>query len=179
MVIGVPIVKLQDQPVTPPFACMVSRVPQPLIFGSAMAADTAEEMPIPSARSLNVATEDEWLCAHLARVTQRSRCCHTKPFLTPSVRRSVHPHDRTASKIAPSCLKASTPGPTRWSFEPKRHGNKHRILTVASANGSGAEKGRRTAQTKMLRQPPYAKSGPRLTAPSLKAPRLQKAQQRP
>jgi len=68
VVIRVPIVKLQDQPVTSPFARMVSRIPQPLILGSAMTADTSEEVLIPSARNLNVATEDEWLGTHVATV---------------------------------------------------------------------------------------------------------------
>ncbi|WP_205668230.1 hypothetical protein [Bradyrhizobium manausense] len=42
MVISIPVVQLQDQPVTPPLARVVPWVPKPLIFGSAMPADAAE-----------------------------------------------------------------------------------------------------------------------------------------
>jgi hypothetical protein len=42
MVIRMPIVQLQDQPITSPFARVVPRVPQPLIFCTAMSSNAAE-----------------------------------------------------------------------------------------------------------------------------------------
>ncbi len=79
MMIGMPIVQLQDQPVTSPFARVVAWVPQPLIFVTTMPADAAEQPLVPSARRLNVPTEDEWLCAHTVIVNQRSLGCHSEP----------------------------------------------------------------------------------------------------
>jgi hypothetical protein len=81
MMIGMPIVQLQNQPITTPFARVVPWVPQPLIFSTAMTSDTAEQPLVPPARFLNVSTENEWLCAHTVIIDQRLRRCHLKPSL--------------------------------------------------------------------------------------------------
>jgi hypothetical protein len=78
MMIGMPIVQLQDQPVTSPFSHVVPGVPQPLIFSTTMPSHKAEQSLVPSARRLNVATENEWLCAHIRFIIQRSRSCYSK-----------------------------------------------------------------------------------------------------
>ncbi len=64
MMIGMPIMQLQDQSVASPFACVVPWVPQSLIFSTPMPSDTAEQSLVPSARLLNVPTKDEWLRAY-------------------------------------------------------------------------------------------------------------------
>lgn len=79
MMIGMPIVQLQDQPITSPLARVVSRVPQPLIFSTTMTSNTAEQPLVPSARILNVSTENEWLCAHTAIMDQIRAVAHPRP----------------------------------------------------------------------------------------------------
>jgi hypothetical protein len=79
MVIGMPIVQLQDQPVTAPLAHVVPWIAQSFIFGTTMPADTSKQPLVPPARRLNVPTEDEWLCAHEMTVDQRSRSRYSKP----------------------------------------------------------------------------------------------------
>jgi hypothetical protein len=76
MMIGMPIVQLQDQPVTAPFARVEPCIPQSLIFGTTMPPDAAEQPLIPSARCLDVPTEDEWMCAHAVMIKRGARGCH-------------------------------------------------------------------------------------------------------
>jgi hypothetical protein len=79
MVIGMPIVQLQDQPVTALPAHVVPWIPKSFIFGTTMPADTSKQPLVPYARRLNVPTENERMCAHEMPVYQRLRSRHSNP----------------------------------------------------------------------------------------------------
>lgn len=78
MMIGMPIVQLQDQPVASPFARVVPWVPQPLIFRTTMPSCTAEQSLVPLARGLNVLAEDERVCTHGPIIVQRPSGFHIR-----------------------------------------------------------------------------------------------------
>jgi hypothetical protein len=70
VVIDLPRVQLQDQPVGAPLAGVVPRIPKPFVLGPSMTTHAPEQSLVPAARGLNVAAIDQRLGAHERILTE-------------------------------------------------------------------------------------------------------------